>query len=336
MKAISPQSRFAKLIEEFFLDRLIRQRHASPQTVSAYRDCFRLLFEFARDHRGTPPERMALADLDAPFVLAFLDHLEERRRNSIRSRNARLAALRSFLQFAALKEPESLALIQRTLAIPMKRYQRPLVGYLSREEVQAVINAPDSSTWAGERDRVLWATFYNTGARVSEVIGVKVSDVALDGSPSIHLHGKGRKDRAVPLWPETAAQIRRWLKRIDSTPAASLFPASGGGALSRSAVTERLNRATALAASSCPSLANREISPHTFRHTTAMHLLQAGVDITMVALWLGHESPATTHIYVEADMAMKEKALKLVEPTKMKATMRYRPTGGLLDFLRRL
>lgn len=336
MEVISPQSRFAKLIEEFFLDRLIRQRHASPQTVSAYRDCFRLLFEFARDHRGTPPERMALADLDAPFVLAFLDHLEERRRNSIRSRNARLAALRSFLQFAALKEPESLALIQRTLAIPMKRYQRPLVGYLSREEVQAVINAPDSSTWAGERDRVLWATFYNTGARVSEVIGVKVSDVALDGSPSIHLHGKGRKDRALPLWPETAAQIRRWLKRIDSTPAAFLFPASGGGALSRSAVTERLNRATALAASSCPSLANREISPHTFRHTTAMHLLQAGVDITMVALWLGHESPATTHIYVEADMAMKEKALKLVEPTKMKATMRYRPPGGLLDFLRRL
>ena len=198
----SPEGRFAQLVEEFFLDRLIRQRNSSPQTVAAYRDCFRLLFEFARDLRNKPPDRLVLADLDAPLVLAFLDHLEKDRQNSIRSRNARLAALRSFLHFAALKEPESLALIHRTLAIPIKRCCRPLMGFLSREEVQAIIDAPDPSTWAGQRDQVLWATLYNTGARVSEALGITVGDVVLDGSPSVHLRGKGRKDRTVPIWPE--------------------------------------------------------------------------------------------------------------------------------------
>jgi len=262
----SPEGQFAKLVEDFFLERLIRQRNSSPQTVAAYRDCFRLLFEFVRDHQNKAPDRLVLADLDAPLLLAFLDHLEKDRNNSIRSRNARLAALRSFLHFAALKHPESLALIHRTLSIPIKRCGRPLVGFMSREEVQAIIDAPNSSTWAGQRDQVLWATLYNTGARVSEAISIKVADVVLEGSHSIHLHGKGRKDRLVPIWPATAIQIRRWLARIDAAPGKPLFPSASGGPLTRSAVTDRLKRATKTASGKCASLAGRKISPHAFRH----------------------------------------------------------------------
>ncbi len=331
----SPEGRFAKLVEEFFLDRMIRQRNSSPQTVAAYRDCFRLLFEFARDQWKKAVESLALADLNAPLVLAFLDHLEKDRNNSIRSRNARLAAVRSFLRFAALKDPEALAMIQRVLAIPMKRCTRPLVGFLSREEVQAIINAPDATTWAGQRDQVLLSTLYNTGARVSEARGIRVADVMLEGSPSVRLHGKGRKDRTVPIWSATAVQIRRWLARIDPAPGRPLFPATSGGPLTRSAITDRLKRATKAAAEKCTSLVRRRVSPHTFRHTTAMHLLQSGVDITLIALWLGHESPATTHIYVEADLKMKEEALKLVQPPSAKQ-VRYKPPTGLLRFLQGL
>jgi site-specific recombinase XerD len=331
----SPEGRFAKLVEEFFLDRLIRQRNSSPQTVAAYRDCFRLLFEFARDRWNKPTERLVLTDLDAPLVLAFLDHLEKDRNNSIRSRNARLAAVRSFLRFAALKNPEALAMIQRALAIPMKRCTRPLVGFLSREEVQAIINAPDPTTWAGQRDQLLLSTLYNTGARVSEARGIKVADVALEGSPMVRLHGKGRKDRTVPIWPATAVQIRRWLLRIDPAPGDPLFPAASGGPLTRSAITDRLKRATKAAVGKCASLVQRRVSPHTIRHTTAMHLLQSGVDITLIALWLGHESPATTHIYVEADLKMKEEALKLLQPLTAKE-VRYKPPEGLLRFLQGL
>ncbi len=331
----SPEGRFAKLVQEFFLDRMIRQRNSSPQTVAAYRDCFRLLFEFARDQRTKPTESFALSDLDAPFVLAFLDHLEKDRNNSIQSRNARLAAVRSFLRFAALKDPESLAMIQRVLAIPMKRCTKPLVGFLSREEVQAIINAPDPATWAGQRDQVLLSTLYNTGARVSEARGIKVADVTLEGSPCVRLHGKGRKDRTVPIWPATATQIRRWLAHIDPAPGRPLFPAASGVALTRSAVTDRVKRATKAAMGKCASLVNRRVSPHTFRHTTAMHLLQSGVDITLIALWLGHESPATTHIYVEADLKMKEEALKLVQPPGARQ-VRYKPPEGLLLFLQSL
>jgi integrase/recombinase XerD len=224
--------------------------------------------------------------------------------------------------------------IQRALAIPMKRCTRPLVGFLSREEVQAIINAPDPTTWAGQRDRVLLSMLYNTGARVSEARGIKVADVTLEGSPRVRLHGKGRKDRTVPIWPATAAQIRRWLLRIDPVPGGSLFPASGGP-LTRSAMTDRLKRATKAAAGTCASLVQRRVSPHTFRHTTAMHLLQSGVDITLIALWLGHESPATTHIYIEADLKMKEEALKHVKPLTTER-VRYKPPKGLLRFLQGL
>lgn len=334
MKA-TPQSHFANLVEEFFLDRLIRQRNSSPQTVAAYRDCFRLLFEFAREHRNKPADRMTLGDLDAPFVLAFLDHLERVRKNSIRSRNARLAAIRSFLRFAVLNDPPSLAIIQRSLAIPLKRHSKPLVGFLLREEVQAIITAPDPATWSGHRDQALFATLYNTGARVSEAINITVGDLALDSTPSIRLHGKGRKDRTVPIWAATAVQLRRWLTRINRSPDKPLFPTSSGGLLTRSAFTDRLRRAVRAAAGKCPSLIRQRISPHTFRHTTAMHLLQSGVDITVIALWLGHESPAATHIYIEADLKMKEAALKAVQPPTTKP-IRYQPPERLLRFLQTL
>lgn len=223
-------------------------------------------------------------------------------------------------------------MIQRVLAIPLKRHRKPMVGFLSRQEMQAILDAPDASSWSGPRDRVLLATLYNTGARVSEVIGIKVGDIALDGSPSIRLHGKGRKDRTVPIWPETARQIRRWLSQTDRGPDKPLFANRTGGLLTRSAITDRLSRAVFTATGQCANLGQRTVSPHTFRHTTAMHLLQSGVDITLIALWLGHESPSTTHIYVEADLKMKEAALKMVQPPATKQ-VRYRPPDRRLAFL---
>ena len=335
MKTASATGRLAAVLQAFFLERLVAQRNASPQTVAAYRDSFRLLLQFVQQHLGKAPERLELTDLDAPTVLAFLDHLERTRRNTIRSRNARLAAIRSFAHFAALNDPTALPSLQSVLAIPMKRFDKPLLGFLSKCEMQAILNAPPSDRWSGQRDRIMFATLYNTGARVSELTGLRVADVVLDGSACVHLHGKGRKDRSVPLWPTTTTQVRRWLPRIDSRPDRPLFPSTRGGRLARPAVTARLRLAVQRAVGQCPSLANRHISPHGVRHSTAMHMLQAGVDITVIALWLGHENPATTHMYVEADLAMKERALQAVQPPHVKQT-RYRPTDRLLAFLQGL
>lgn len=288
----TPQNHFADLVEAFFLDRLIRQRNSSPQTIAAYRDCFRLLFQFARERRNKLADTLALADLNAPFVLAFLDHLEKVRKNSVRSRNARLAAIRSFLRFAVLQDPQSLALIQRTLAIPLKRHSKRLVGFLLREEVQAIVTAPDASTWAGQRDQTLLATLYNTGARVSEVINIMVADLALDGSPSIRLHGKGRKDRTVPIWPATALQLRRWITRIDRAPDKPLFPTSSGCVLTRSAVTDRLRRAVKTAAATCPSVGRQRISPHTFRHYAGFRTIPGEADFELIGGSLSNIFPA--------------------------------------------
>jgi integrase/recombinase XerD len=335
VKTASSTGRLAAVLQAFFLERLVAQRNASPQTVAAYRDSFRLLLQFAQQHVGKAPERLELTDLDAPMVLAFLDHLERKRRNTIRSRNARLAAIRSFAHFAALNDPTALQSLQGVLAIPMKRFDRPLLGFLSKCEIQAILNAPPSDRWSGQRDRIMFATLYNTGARVSELTGIRVADVLLDGSACVHLHGKGRKDRSVPLWRTTTTQLRRWLPRIDSRPDRPLFPSTRGGRLARPAVTARLRLAVQRAAGPCPSLANRRVSPHCVRHSTAMHMLQAGVDITVIALWLGHENPATTHMYVEADLEMKERALQAVQPPHIKQT-RYRPTDRLLAFLQAL
>jgi site-specific recombinase XerD len=335
MKTPYPQTSFPTLLQQFFVERLIQQRNASTQTVTAYRDSFRLLLQFAQHHLGKAPERLALTDLDAPLILAFLNHLEGERHNTIRSRNARFAAIRSFLHFAAFKDPASLPVIQRALAIPMKRFDKPLLGFLSRAEMQAILDAPDCTSWCGQRDRVMFATLYNTGGRVSEITGLQVGDVILDGTAAVRIRGKGRKERSVPLWRTTTTEIRKWLPRINGKADQPLFPGWSGARMTRPAVTARLQLAVQSAAASCPQLAKRRVSPHIIRHSTAMHMLQAGVDITLIALWLGHENPATTHMYVEADLAMKERALKAVQAPDIKQT-RYQPTDRVLEFLRTL
>jgi integrase/recombinase XerD len=268
MKTVSADATLATLLRAFFLERLVAQRNASPQTVAAYRDSFGLLLAFAHQHLGKAPERLELNDVDAPLVLAFLDHLERDRHNTIRSRNARFAAIRSFMHFAAFQDPTALPSIQRVLAIPMKRFDKPLLGFLSKGEIQAILDAPPTDRWSGQRDRIMFATLYNTGARVSELTGLRVVDVVLDGSACVHLHGKRRKDRSVPLWRTTTTQLRHWLSRIDSRPDRPLFPSAAGRRLTRPAVTARLRLAVQRAATQCPSLTNRHVSPHCVRHNT--------------------------------------------------------------------
>ncbi|MEP6905520.1 MAG: tyrosine-type recombinase/integrase [Gemmatimonadales bacterium] len=327
---------FPTLLQRYFVEHLGRQRAVSPRTIAAYRDTFRLLLRFTEAKIGKSPAALALVDLDARLFLGFLDHLEKERNNSARSRNARLAALRSFLKFAAHHDLTALSVIEQTLAIPMKRFDRPVLGFLSRQEMQAILEAPDSRTWAGQRDQALFSLMYNTGARVSEAIGLRVGDVVIDTSAVAHLHGKGRKDRSVPLWRPTAGLIRSWKRRLeDAGDENFLFPNRGGGRMARSNVTQRLELAVSAAAERHPQLARRSISPHTIRHTTAMHLLQSGVDITVIALWLGHESPATTHMYLEADLSMKERTLNRLQPAGARPA-RYRPPDQLMQFLQNL
>ena len=287
-----------------------QQRGASARTVESYRDAFELLFGFVEQRTGKPPSALVLADLDAPLVLDFLDHLETERGNSARTRNARLAAIHSFMRYAAVRDPASLPITARVLAIPAKRFDRPVLGYLTREQVAAILAAPDRSTWSGQRDAVLFATAYNTGARVSELTGLQVRDVLLDRQTAVHLHGKGRKQRVIPLWKNTAAELRAWLNRIDPAPEAPVFPNRAGAPLTRSGVRDRLDRAVAAAEQRCPSLHGQHVTPHTLRHSTAMHLLQSGTDLAVIALWLGHSSPAVTHQYLEADLAAKEAVLR--------------------------
>jgi integrase/recombinase XerD len=327
---------FAMLVQRFFAEHLNHHRAVSPRTVAAYRDTFRLLLQFAERHTGKSPSKLKLVDLDSKLVLAFLDHLEHDRKNGARSRNARLAALRSFLKYAAHHDLSALGVIERALAVPMKRFDRPMLGFLARQEVQAILDAPDTATWAGQRDHALLTMLYNTGARVSEIIGLRVKSLILDASPAIHLTGKGRKQRTVPLWRSTVTVMRAWKRRMGATEdSAPLFPNRSGRAMSRSNVTQRLTLAVAAAAEQYPQLLARSISPHTFRHTTAMHLLQSGVDMAVIALWLGHESPSTTHMYIEADLAMKERALsRLQAPAKSAA--RYRAPDRLMQFLQGL
>ena len=296
---------FAALVQLFFAEHLTQQRAVSARTVAAYRDAFVLFLDFAQQRLHKMPTMMMLADITPTLVLGFLDHLEDERHNTVRSRNARLAALRTFLKFAARRDVSALHIIEQALSVPMKRFERPMLGFLSREEMLAVIGKPDVG-WVSQRDCLLLALMYNTGARVSEIIGVKVADVVLDAGACVHLHGKGRKARSVPLWRSTANATRAWLKlNPNFNSASALLPNRRGQPMTRSNVTQRLALAVQVATRTTPTLAEHPISPHTLRHTTAMHLLQSGVDISVIALWLGHESPTTTHQYVEADLAMK-------------------------------
>jgi integrase/recombinase XerD len=327
-----PQIGFPQLVQDFFLRRLVTQRGASARTVEAYRDAFELLLGFAEQRTGQPPSALQMADLDAPLVLDFLDHLETVRGNSARTRNARLAAIHSFMRYAAIRDPASLPVTARVLAIPAKRFDRPVLGYLSREQVAAILAAPDQRTWTGRRDAVLLATAYNTGARVSELTAMQVRDVLLDRQTAVHLHGKGRKQRVIPLWKTTAAQLRAWLGQTSAAPAAPVFPNRAGTPMTRSGVRDRLDRAVTAAGQHCPSLRGQHVTPHTLRHSTAMHLLQSGTDLAVIALWLGHESPATTHQYLEADLAAKEAVLqRLTDPSPLPA--RFQPADKLLEFL---
>jgi len=331
----APQIGFAQLVQDFFMRRLVAQRGASARTVESYRDAFELLLGFIEARTGKPATNLELVDLDAPVVLDFLDYLEEGRGNSARTRNARLAAIHSFMRYAAVRDPASLPVTTRVLAIPAKRFDRPVLGYLSRDQIAAILAAPDRRTWSGHRDAVLLATTYNTGARVSEITALRVRDVLLDRQTAVHLHGKGRKQRVIPLWKNTATELRAWLDKVNNAPEAPVFPNQRGAPMSRSGVRDRLDRAVAVAERNCPSLRGQHISPHTLRHSTAMHLLQSGTDLATIALWLGHSSPAVTHQYLEADLAAKEAVLqRLDDPSP--APTRFKPDDRLLAFLQGL
>ncbi len=334
--AIAPKPpSFASLVQEFFTKYLVAQRALSPRTVACYRDALMLFLDFASRRLGRTPTDMRLTDLRPDLILAFLDHLEQSRHNAIRSRNLRLTALRAFLKFAGRRDLTSLHVVEQALAVPMKRFEQPMLGFLTRHEIEAVIGQP-GAVWSSQRDHLLLTMLYNTGARVSEIIGVRVVDVILDGAACVHLHGKGRKLRSIPLWGKTVVEVRAWL-RLNPTlrGEAALLPNRHGQAMSRSNVAQRLDLAVARAVANEPGILKKPVSPHTLRHTTAMHLLQSGVSFNVIAVWLGHESMNTTHRYIEANLAMKEKALARLEPPNTKLA-RFRAPDALMRFLQTL
>ena len=325
-------SALAPTLQTFFTDRLVRQRQASPQTIAAYRDTLRLLLAFAADRTGNVPSRLDVGEIDAPLVGAFLDHLERDRGNGVRTRNARLAAIRSLFRYAALRHPEHAESIGRVLAIPPKRFARDLVTFLTEPEVEALLGAADRTTWTGRRDHALLLLAVQTGLRVSELIGLRCADVHLGTGAHVSCRGKGRKERITPLTRTTVAILRVWLAERQGGPADPLFSTSTGAPLSRDAIERRIAKYAVAATAACPSLRAKRISPHVLRHTAAMRLLQAGVDTSVIALWLGHEHVDTTQIYLHADLAIKERAIARTAPPDAKPG-RYRPTDTLLAFL---
>ena len=328
-------SALAPTLQTFFSQRLINEKGASQHTIAAYRDTFRLLLGFAQQHIGKHPCKLEIGDLDAPLIAAFLDHLERDRGNSPRTRNARLAAIHSLFRFAALRHPEHAELISRVLAVPTKRFDRAIVLYLTREAVDALLAAPDRSHWIGRRDYALLSVAIQTGVRVSELTSLRCQDVHLGTGAHVQITGKGRKQRATPLTQQTVAVLREWLKERTGQAKAPLFPTSRGRALSRDAVALRVAKHAKAASHRCPALHSKTVSPHTLRHTAAMNLLHAGVDSTVIALWLGHESVETTQIYLHADLQIKERALARTTPPNS-APGRYRPPDALLAFLEAL
>ena len=325
----------APTLQAFFTDRLIRQRHASSHTIAAYRDTLRLLLGYAAERTSRAPSALDIADLDAPLIGGFLDHLERERGNGVRTRNARLAAIHSLFRFAALAHPEHAASIARVLAIPPKRFDRALISYLTEPEVDALLACCDQTTWTGRRDHVLLLLAVQTGLRISELIGLTRADVQLGSGAHVACHGKGRKDRITPLTRNTVTALRDWLGEHHRTPGAPLFPTRRGTPLSRDAIEHRLAHYTVQAAATCPSLHGRKIGAHVLRHTTAMRLLHAGVDTSVIALWLGHVSVETTQIYLHADLKLKEQALARTRPPDGRIG-RYQPPDHLLAWLEAL
>ena len=326
---------FGSSVQVFFTEHLKRNKGLSVETIASYRDTFRLLLRYLESSAHVAPHEVEVADLDAPRILSFLDYLECERHNAVRSRNIRLAAIRSFFRFLSIRDPESLAIATRVLAIPVKREARRLVGYLTKPEIKAILAAPNRACWSGRRDHALLLTLYNTGARVSEVAALTASQVRLGVNPFIHLHGKGRKDREVPLWRTTARVLNAWIDEVGPVAHDRTFPSARGSALTRDGVSYLLSHAVNAAKATCPSLTTKRVTPHVIRHTTAMHLLQSGVDISVIALWLGHASIETTHMYLEADLGMKERALAALAPSPV-AARRFRGDDALLQFLARL
>jgi site-specific recombinase XerD len=328
-------SSVAPTMQAFFTERLVRQRQASPRTIASYRDAFRLLLAYVQKQTGIEPSALEWTDLDASVIGAFLDHLEVERHNSPRTRNARLTAIRSLFSYAALRHPEHAAVVQRVLAIPPKRFDKADVSFLTPPEVDALIAAPDRSTWEGRRDHGLLLVAIQTGLRVSELVGLNCGDVTLGTGAHVRCNGKGRKQRAVPLSRNTAAVIQVWLQERSGQPDDPLFPTRTGRRLSRDAVERRVTKHAAVAAEHCPSLGNKHLTPHVLRHTSAMSLLHAGVDSAVIALWLGHADIRSTNVYLHADLTIKEQALARTAPTSTRPG-RYRPPDGLLAFLESL
>jgi integrase/recombinase XerD len=324
--------RLGPLLQSFFSEHLCSHKRASLQTIASYRDTFRLLLNYVHQTTGTEPSALRITDLEVSVLLAFLAHLEQQRHNSVRSRNIRLAAIRSFFRWVALRDPDSVNLAGRVLAIPVKRGDKPLVGYLTQAELEALLAVPDRASWTGQRDHALLLTMYNSGARVSEITGLSWPQVRFGLTTYLDLNGKGRKERSVPLWPKTAKVLQQWRQRQAGRSAPIVFPSLRGNALTRDSVHYLLGEIVRVAITACPSLATKRVSPHVVRHSTAMHLLQSGVDITVIALWLGHEDVQTTHVYLQADLAMKEKALEKLTPPETKAA-RFKPGDELLAFL---
>lgn len=325
----------APTLQAFFTDRLTRQRQASPRTIAAYRDALRLLLGFVQQRTGTRPEKLDWSDLNADAISAFLNYLEDERGNSARTRNVRLTAIRSLFSYAALQHPEHALLIQRVLDIPPKRYDKRTVTFLTAEEVDALLEAPDPQRWEGRRDKAMLALTVQTGLRVTELTSLNVDDIVLDEGAAVRCEGKGRKQRTVPLDRPVQDLMRSWLNERAGRGGDPLFCTRTGRRLTRDAVAQRLSTHVSAAVNVCPSLLEKRIHPHVLRHSCAMTLLQAGVDTTVIALWLGHAGVRSTDAYVHADMTIKEQALARTTPMTARPG-RYQPTDKILAFLDRL
>jgi integrase/recombinase XerD len=325
----------APLLEAYFTDHLMTQRQVSPHTIAAYRDTFRLLLAFTRDNTGKPPNKVDITDWDITLISAFLHYLEADRANSVTTRNARLAAIHSLFAFAALRLPEHAGLIQRVLAMPPKRYDHTDVCFLTTEETAALLAAPDRSTWAGRRDHALLQVAVQTGLRVSELIALRRQDAHLGTGPHLRCLGKGRKHRVTPMTATTVAALRNWLTGRAGADTDPIFCTRSGRPMSRDAIEHLVTKHAVTAARVIPTLATKRVSPHTLRHSAAMALLHAGVDLSVIALWLGHESTHTVQAYLHADMALKERALARTKPADS-AAGRYHPPDSLLAFLTNL
>lgn len=325
----------ATTLQAFFTDRLARQRQVSPNTLAAYRDTLRLLLVFAADKKGKGPSKLDIGDLDAPLIGAFLDNLEHQRKNGARTRNARLAAVRSLFRYAALRHPDHAALIERVLAIPSKRFDRRLVTFLTEPEIRALLAAPDRSTWTGRRDHALFSLAAQTGLRASELIGLRCADVHLAAGAHVSCEGKGRKQRITPLTSGLVSTLRVWLVERAGLSDAPLFATRSGKALSRDALEHRLAKYVQMAGDVCPMLMQKSVTMHVLRHSAAMRLLHAGIDTSVIALWLGHENIETTQVYLHADLAIKERALARTAPAETRSGQ-FRPADKLLAFLEAL